>query len=130
MNSTNHVNIQSLFNIIFPNVDLVIEFSNSTYSVNEGDSSVTVLVTKMVDIERDVTLNIATMDGRATAGTYLCTYISTLKNLFFFFQKKSILCPLFEMYIWSHCIILLSRYLLLKYKRLSNQDTSLIRTPF
>ena len=44
--------------------------------MNEGDSSVTVLVTKMVDIERDVTLNIATMDGRATAGTYLyiCTY--------------------------------------------------------
>ena len=50
-------------------VDLDIQFQNGTYTVDESDSILDVLITLEASIERDVVLDLVTIDGRATAGT-------------------------------------------------------------
>lgn len=51
----------------FP-LDLEIRFQNVTYSVDESDSSLVAVVTLEASLERDITLQFVTVDGRASAG--------------------------------------------------------------
>jgi hypothetical protein len=57
-----------LENSYFYFVDLDVQFENVTYTVDESVSSLDVVVNLLASIERVITLELMTVDGRASAG--------------------------------------------------------------
>ncbi len=62
-----HVYLQLLL-LFHEFLDLLLEFANASYMVSERQSHVDVQVTLLVNIERNITLDLVTSDRTAMAG--------------------------------------------------------------